>query len=341
MNKIKICISLIVVFALVFFTPSCSQGQEKEKDSGKNIPHSQEKTSDVTTWTASFKNESLPSEEDISQMIGQLEHMFQELEEARSDLQKGHFDSQTILDQVGSDPTQLYEWVRDETFLVPYRGSLRGPRGVLMDRMGNSLDRALLLYGLLDLAGHEARLARATLSRDKTDEVYRGIQSSAAKFFDRTEELSSQAEDDLLEKFAMKYDLNRENLHNAVNKMRLERENRLKEVNDRVNKQVSAILDAIGKAKAKDDSGERNAERSALQDHWWVQYESEEIWIDIDPTLGDMKPGQALAEAEDWYDPGDLDEEDHHLVQIRVLIEQWTEGSLQEKTVLEHTLRPS
>ena len=135
MNKIKIYISLIVAFALVLFTPSCSQGQEKERDSGKNIPHSQEKNSDVPTWTASFKNESLPTEEDISQMIGQLEHMFQELEEAESDLQKGLFDLQAILDQRGSDPTQLYEWVRDETFMVPYRGSLRGPRGVLMDRL--------------------------------------------------------------------------------------------------------------------------------------------------------------------------------------------------------------
>ncbi len=290
---------------------------------------------------ASFKRENLPTEEDISQMFEQLESMFQQLEEAESDLLRDRFDPEAIVEQVGDDSKQLYEWVRDETFLVPYRGSLRGPRGVLMDRIGNSLDRALLLYELLDLAGHEVRLARATLSEEKADEVFQDIQSSFSKFFDRTKELSPQAEDDFVEQFATKYNLNKENLHSTIKNMRLKQERRSKELNDRVNKQVSAILDTIGKSKADKDSEERNTERSALQDHWWVQWEKEETWIDVDPSFSDMKLGQALVEPEAWCDPDDLDEEDYHLVHIRVVIEQWTEGSLQEKTVLEHTLRPS
>jgi len=342
MNKIIKYISSITVMTLLLIILSCSRGQGDDSDSKKNIQNNQEKTSDVTSSReASFTGKNIPSEEAIHQMIGQLESMFQELEEARSDLQTDRFNSQVILDQVGSDPTQLYEWVRDKTFLVPYRGSLRGPRGVLMDRMGNSLDRALLLYELLDSAGHEVRLARASLTEQKAEEVYQEIQSSRAEFSDRTQEFSPQAEDDFLEKFAVKYNLNSENLHSAIKNMRFKEEHRSKEVNNRVNKQVAAIMEALGKSKAEKDSAEGNAELSAIQDHWWVQWESEETWIDIDPTLSDMKLGQALAEAEDWCDPDDLDEEILHLVHIRVVIELWTGGSIQEKTVLEHTLRPS
>ena len=59
---------------------------------------------------------------------------------------------------------KLFEWVRGSPYWVPYRGSLRGPTGVLMDRLGSSLDRSLLLAELLRTAGHQARLVRAELS---------------------------------------------------------------------------------------------------------------------------------------------------------------------------------
>ena len=54
-----------------------------------------------------------------------------------------------VLAQVGNDPAAMRAWVAREAYLVPYRGLLRGVVGVLMDRCGNSLDRAMLLAALL------------------------------------------------------------------------------------------------------------------------------------------------------------------------------------------------
>jgi hypothetical protein len=55
-------------------------------------------------------------------------------------------------------PADLAVWVRDRTRPVAYPGALRGPLGVLLDRRGNSLDRALLLARLIGLTNKEVRV---------------------------------------------------------------------------------------------------------------------------------------------------------------------------------------
>jgi len=95
------------------------------------------------------------------QLADYMEKLYQVMDGAAQDIQREDFDAQAMVDKVGKDPQKLFEWVRDNTWWVPYRGALRGPTGVLMDRVGNSLDRSLLLAELLRLAGHSARLARA------------------------------------------------------------------------------------------------------------------------------------------------------------------------------------
>jgi transglutaminase-like putative cysteine protease len=83
---------------------------------------------------------------------------------ADRELSRLTFDVNAVAAKVGNDPVKLFEWVRENTFFVPYRGVLRGPSGVLMDRVGNSLDRSLLLADLLRVSGQEVRLAHARLS---------------------------------------------------------------------------------------------------------------------------------------------------------------------------------
>ncbi len=101
--------------------------------------------------------------EEIETIAEQVERGLEALAEEAQQIPRDSFDLQAIIVQVGKDPGDLFEWVRDHTYWVPYRGSLRGPLGVLMDRTGNSLDRSLLLAELLRLAGGEARLAHAQL----------------------------------------------------------------------------------------------------------------------------------------------------------------------------------
>ena len=85
------------------------------------------------------------NEEDRKRAAEKLENLFDALEEAAKEIPRDTFDPKAIVEKVGTDPQKLFEWVRDNTYLVPYRGSLRGPIGVVMDRLGNSLDRSLLL----------------------------------------------------------------------------------------------------------------------------------------------------------------------------------------------------
>ena len=90
-----------------------------------------------------------PAKEELEQAAQKLAKLSDGLEEAVKEIPRDTFDPKAIIKKVGEDPEKLFEWVRDHTFWVPYRGSLRGPTGVLMDRLGNSLDRSFLLAELL------------------------------------------------------------------------------------------------------------------------------------------------------------------------------------------------
>ncbi len=319
MRKIKTAIFLVVALSFFFILFNTSRGEDARQE---------------------FKREPLPTEADISLAIGELQSMFEQLEEAEDDLDKKTFDPQAVVDEVGNDPEAIFRWVCRETYLIPYAGSLRGPRGVLMDRLGNSLDRALLLYELLDRSGHEMRLARATLSREKAEELLGKLKRILSSVSYQDIRPQPQASDDFAEEFAAKYQLDSSELKETLKNEKEEQARIEGEIRKRAKKQAAAIAEAVKKSGIDMISDEESFEIEALQDHWWVQWQSEEAWVNMDPSLPDSRVGQALAEAESWFDPDDLDEEDFHQVHIRLVIEQWKDGKLYEKSVLEHTLQP-
>ncbi|WP_395707308.1 transglutaminase domain-containing protein [Casimicrobium huifangae] len=67
---------------------------------------------------------------------------------------------------LGNSPTTIFQYVRDNVGIEVYTGSLRGARGTLASKAGNSLDRASLLIALLKAANPaiEARYVQGTLS---------------------------------------------------------------------------------------------------------------------------------------------------------------------------------
>ena len=101
----------------------------------------------------------------------QAQNSLAALQDAIGKLPRDSFDVNAVVQQVGQDPAALFQWVRDYTCWVPYRGVLRDARGVLMDRLGNSLDRACLLASLLKAAGRTARLAHADLDERLADSL--------------------------------------------------------------------------------------------------------------------------------------------------------------------------
>ncbi|HEY3883576.1 MAG TPA: hypothetical protein VGL62_00105, partial [Vicinamibacterales bacterium] len=78
--------------------------------------------------------------------------------------------------------------------------------------------------------------------------------------------------------------------------------------------------------------------RDALSDHYWVQYQDNNEWIDLDPLIRSNEPRHAVVAADQTVDPGDLDASLKHSVTIRVVVEQWKNGQLQEHELLSHTL---
>jgi len=110
---------------------------------------------------------SAPSADQRAAAASSLQKKFQDLSASYQKLPRDTFDPAAVIEQVGRDPDNLLKWVREQTSWVPYRGCLRGASGVLMDRVGNSLDRSVLLCDLLKSAGFSVRLARADLSEEQ------------------------------------------------------------------------------------------------------------------------------------------------------------------------------
>src|SRR5882724_1271009 len=100
-----------------------------------------------------------------------IDRMFSAIKNVASDLPRDSFDPQAAIDQAGREPQKLFDWVRGNTSWAAYEGQLRGAAGVLMDRTGNSLDRALLLADLLGRCGYKTRLGHARLSMTQAAEL--------------------------------------------------------------------------------------------------------------------------------------------------------------------------
>src|SRR2546430_17737840 len=65
-----------------------------------------------------------PAAEQLKHLADEMAHAFAALEAAEKQIPRDTFDPAVIVDQVGRDPMKLLEWVRKNTFWVPYRGVL-------------------------------------------------------------------------------------------------------------------------------------------------------------------------------------------------------------------------
>lgn len=275
-----------------------------------------------------------PSETELKKAADQLERLFAALKEALQEFPKDSFDPESIIQKIGNDPTRLFEWVRDNTCLIPYRGSLRGSLGVAMDRLGNSLDRSLLLYELINLAGYDARLARGTLSKTEAKDLLSNITSLT--IMHSTSPENEPVSEDIIEKYAEKYQLNLAGFRKTVEETIEDQKDMAKKFHARVENQTKAVLKAIGKSKNIIESEYLESQLKKLQDHWWVQYRGENAWINLDPSLRDYKPNESMTKLEEYCIPEEIDEDLFHSVDIRIILESWENGSLEENTVLQH-----
>ena len=234
-------------------------------------------------------------------------------------------DPLAVLTGLDGNPAELLRWVAAETRPVAYRGTLRGARGVLLDRAGNSLDRALLLTVLLRQAGWETRLARAQLSPAQAAALLPGLQRSVAV------PAAPPGRQPVLELLRADPRFDPAMVADIETQSAAEAERLRAGYAGRMALLLPDLQAATaGLAPAADAAAEASA-LEALADHVWVQVRGAQGWQDLDPDAEILGP---LAAAE-ILDPAALPEELRHAVTLRVVLELQNAAGLREERLLE------
>ncbi len=260
------------------------------------------------------------------------------LEEALPEIPRDTFDPGAVIEKAGSDPSSLLDWVAKSTALVPYLGMLRGAEGVLMDRMGNSLDRALLLCRLLETAGREVRLARGVLSDEELEKLASRIASlplnepAGLNGEGFSEELLSRAEEKASER-----GLDGPSVRAALEKQASASAVLRAEAKRRTESQTDELMKLLGGITEKADRAAGEGKKKALRNHWWVQVKKDGTWADLDPSSPDEAP---LTAALEFFTPDKIPEDLRHRVDIRVIAEVTEKGGPREELLLENSVFP-
>lgn len=274
----------------------------------------------------------------------QIERSCRAVAAAEREIPRDTFDPPAIVAKVGRDSSKLFEWVRDNTFWVPYQGALRGPVGVLADRLGNNLDRSLLLGEVLRAAGFDVRLCHATLSEQQGKDLLANLRPVPADWRPQTDGLAQDVLDKSLAHQATEFGLELPQLQAAM-RQQIVRSEKLAED---MAQQVAELNPALARAfpSPKTDPSSDASVSEAIRDHWWVQVEQDGRSVDLD-LLSPEPSGKAVARAQERLSlspqPRRLPPElkSCHEITIRLVIEQLKAGKLTEHTVLKHTLRPA
>ena len=237
---------------------------------------------------------------------------------------------------LGNDAQRTFAWVRARTYWIPYHGLLRGPEGVLMDRLGDSLDRADLLATLFRQEGRPVRLAHASLTREQAAKL---LPSLVLGQIESQIPAAPQPPRDPWTAVAARYQLDENVLRTTATAEARAATALQTELRARVADQTKRLAAAVGQPPANLDGQLLERALAALQDHWWVQTNENGTWRDWD--LDNLAGAAPLAPADRTLDPGGIPPDDHHQIIVRVIGEQWQGGALRERIALEHALQPS
>lgn len=226
------------------------------------------------------------------------------------------FDVNSKAARLGKDVDKIFAFVRDEVRIESYRGVLKGARGALMAKAGNSFDRAILLASLLEQAGFQVRYAHGTLNEETASQLLSATplpDQRLAAPSPNTERPALSAE--LKDGFDKLGKLTAARWAAAVH-------------------QLQAAL--LAKAKLWDDQP-RSLPALAVEarDHVWVEYRQNDIWVALDPAA--RKPGDSLTKATGTWPsiPASM----FHKVTIHVIREELGPNGLTTRDLLGHEAR--
>jgi len=216
------------------------------------------------------------------------------------------WDITELADSLGPEPEAAFEFIRDHIGFDPYAGVLRGAHGTLVARSGNAWDRALLLSALLEAGGSTTRLVTADLDETATSEVLSRAMTGPI-------ELSADPDPVGLLGLDLSALVTRARRDHAL-----------------LAEGLGSELDAIG-------AGSTAQHPAAISRHAWVQALAPDgSWLDLDPTISTMTPGDVLVQGASELEapPADL----RHALTVRVLAETLADGALRDEIVLDERL---
>lgn len=291
--------------------------------------------------------EAAKKEMEREELIERLENLFDALEDLKDEIPRDTFDPEAIIEKVGKDPIKLFEWVRDNTYLVPYRGVLRGPIGVLMDRMGNSLDRALLLHELLTRAGHDARLGHTTLGVDQAKSLFIFARGAISNRYSAISKIlyGVKEYENIMQQYTKSIDImniissDKITLRELTKKIEIDHKKQRNIIHNRVVSQTQFLMTKLEQHPGIHREHHQRSEVEALRDYWWVRCRQESIEVDFH-----LNPTQINEEYEtqQYMEAKDINKDYYHRVTVRVIVEQWKKGIGETETIVfEHTLTPA
>jgi hypothetical protein len=252
----------------------------------------------------------------IGEAVRNINSILDSIEADHKKLPHREFDPAALATALGTDPKTHYQWVHDHTRWVPYAGLLRGARGVLLDRVGSSVDRAVLLGDLLRRAGHEVRLAHATLTPGEAADLLAGMKATQPQR-PGTGAPGAGAAPVYSEAAAL------------------------------VNARAVPLLAAFEQVAAAGRNRGDSSAVEALRDHWWVEYRAGGKWVALDLLAAAADAGRARATASHSYaweaanEQPPVPDAEWHSVKLNVVVERYDGSATTESTVLEQVLRPA
>lgn len=242
---------------------------------------------------------------------------------------------------LGRDLKRIFTFVQREIRYEPYAGVLRGAKGTLLARAGNSVDQALLLSELLRASGTSVQFVTGALDPSSVNSLM------ATTVLD-----AEVARQHLIRSFVSDKDLasgvkwvvpNGPNLADRRSKLPdlATLQNALTAdatafsqlATSQVQSSINTITKALAAAGVKLPaavSGMPSSERAA---HTWVQAKQGATWLDLDPTFPQIEAGKAMAT------PGpavaSLPDKQRHRITFTVIAESLAGGALAQETILE------
>jgi len=216
-----------------------------------------------------------------------------------------HWDVETLAIELEFDPQAAFRFVRDHIRYEPYAGVLRGAKGTLAARAGNSFDRSLLLTALLDEMLVDSEFAMAQLEDAAVERVM------AAARRGPTQRLDAEPPGARID---------------------------TRDIAARARRDYALLLPALAPHLPMDGGLDEAAARADARTHAWVRIPFGAETLDLDTTLADAEPGDTLGVPEQVLQ--ELPDEQYHGVELKVVLEELHEGRLTERVVFDRQLDP-